>query len=210
MATYDLSEQVELNIAAGFPQATFVKIELPDHQGGTVRWCDAPVAEDQEFNGEMWTSDNPVLAVKDARTIQAEEGIVSIKIADPTKEWFEKLRKSPAQGLRAEIWWTFPLIVKDADNMDAIEFEAVGAFPGRIDAISTSQEEEGDIETDINLISKLYYTERGVGQYTSDSWQRSQVIGQNPDGSDIINSEDSSHVVAHRAAQFPLHKVSGD
>ena len=145
-------------------------------------------------SGEQWTSDNPVLAVTDARTFQAEVGILSVKLADPTKEWYEKLRKSPAQGLYLTIYWTVPDV-----STGTVLFDPYQGFPGRISSIAATRTAEGQTETDISSNDKMYYTARGVGEYTSDSWQRSIIL---PDGS--INSLDSSHIIATRARQFDL------
>lgn len=203
MARYGIPLGAQQAFDRGYPTVTFIKIGIAEDQGGTVRWTDAPVAEEVEFKGEMWNPDNPFLATDDARTFQAEEGIVSVKIADPRKRWFERLRKSPARGLICTINWCVPMV--DANPTNPVRFYSYQAFPGRVQSINTTRDDNGQVETAVHSIDKLYYNDRSLGEYTTDSFQRRITTGIDPKtGEPILNSHDNSHIMAHTARKINL------
>ena len=140
------------------------------------------------MNGLMWNPDNPFITTDDSRSFPGEEGTITVKIQDPYKEWFHKIRRSISRGLEVNLH----KVIGISGTPPTIR--GYGGFPGRSQNV-TNELTTGTRETRLVVEDQMYFTRRDIGEYTSDSYQRS------------LNPIDDSHQIAHKARKFNIHRV---
>lgn len=186
MPRYGIPTEVQQAFDNAERFAMMIRIELAISQGGSTRWTTIPVDDPVEFNGEMWEPDNPFISTDDSRTFPGEEGTLTVKILDPYRLWFNRIRKSNPRGLEVDLHFVI--------GIDTAPFlYQYGMVPGRSQTVSTARNRRGIQETRLVVEDKMYFTRRDVGESTSDSYQRS------------LDPNDDSHQLAHRGRKFNLH-----
>ena len=85
--------------------AMMIEIHLLPSQGGVTRWTTVPVQDPLEWQGLMWEPNNSFITTDDSRSFPGEEGTITVKIQDPYKEWFHKIRRSVSRGLEVNLHW---------------------------------------------------------------------------------------------------------
>lgn len=190
MARYGLPEDMQQSFDEPERFAMMIEIHLVAAQGGVTRWTTVPVQDPFSWQGLMWEPDNPFITTDDSRSFPGEEGTITIKIQDPYEEWFHKIRRSVSRGLEVNIHWVIGV------SSNPVRIERYGHVPGRSQTVTNELVTGGNRETRLIVEDQMYFTRRDVGEYTSDSYQRS------------LNENDNSHQLAHKARKFNIHRAT--